>query len=103
MAGAREGNIAVLYVAGLGATQPVVMEGAAAPASPLAQTIVRSVVRIGGQIAPVTFSGLAPALVGVYQVNAVIPAEAAVSPDGQFEITVEADGRASNIFRLAAR
>lgn len=98
-----DGNIAVLYVVGLGVTQPTVAEGTAAPVSPLAQTVVRPVVRIGGRDASVLFSGLAPALVGVYQVNAAIPEDAAAGEDGQLEVRIEAGGRTSNISRLPAR
>jgi uncharacterized protein (TIGR03437 family) len=38
-----------------------------------ATTVATPTVTIGGQPAHVQFSGLAPALVGLYQVNAVIP------------------------------
>jgi uncharacterized protein (TIGR03437 family) len=103
VAATRVGNIAVLFVVGLGATQPAVSEGTAAPASPLARTIAQPAVRIGGQTALVAFSGLAPGLVGVYQVNATIPPDAAIGSDGQWEIVIEAGGRASNAFRLSAR
>ena len=51
---------------------------------------------IGGQPAPVFFSGMAPGLVGVYQVNAAIPAGA----PAQLEIVVNAGGRDSTMFLL---
>jgi uncharacterized protein len=103
VAGTREGTVAILYVTGLGATRPEVKEGIAAPAGLLAQTIVTPAVRIGGQAAPVQFSGLCPGLVGVYQVNAAIPANAASNQDGTLDVVLEAAGRASNTLRLPAR
>ena len=73
---AAAGSIIEIYATGLGETSPKVAEGVAAPVPPA--TVVRDVsVTIGGIAATVTFAGLAPGLVGVYQVNAVVPKESA--------------------------
>ncbi len=103
IAGAKSGGVAVLYVAGLGATQPVVPDGSAAPSTPFTLTIAQPSVRIGGKPAAVAFSGLVPGFVALYQVNAVIPADASPNADGQLEIAIDAGGRASNTFLLPAR
>jgi uncharacterized protein (TIGR03437 family) len=44
------------------------------PAAPLLPTKSTPVVSIGDLPAPVTFSGLAPLNVGLYQVNVAVPA-----------------------------
>ena len=98
MAATRAAGAVVLYLTGLGATDPPWQEGVAAPASPLARTLVQPRVLVGGQSVPVFFSGLAPGLVGVYQVNATIPADA----PARLEIVVEAAGGSSNTFVLTA-
>jgi uncharacterized protein (TIGR03437 family) len=52
--------------------------GAAAPANPLYVTPENPMVTIGGVAAPVAFSGLSPGLVGLWQLNVQIPANAPV-------------------------
>lgn len=71
---ATAGDVLVIYCAGLGATDPAVVDGAASPSLPLAQTKAPVTATIGGQGAPVLFAGLTPGLVGLYQVNAQVPA-----------------------------
>jgi uncharacterized protein (TIGR03437 family) len=68
------GEAIQIYASGLGPTNPVVAAGTAAPSKPLALTLSAPKVSIGGRDAQVLFSGLAPGLVGVYQVNVVVPA-----------------------------
>jgi type 1 glutamine amidotransferase len=96
VAAVRTPGALVLYLTGLGATDPPLREGSAAPSSPLSQTPVQPAVFVGGARAPVFFSGLTPGLVGVYQINASIPADAPVS----LEVVVESGGRKSNVFQL---
>ena len=66
------GNVVEIYCTGLGSVNPPVQEGTASP-TPAATTTQTPVVTIGGLPAQVTFSGLTPGSVGLYQVNAVIP------------------------------
>ena len=82
LAGFRMGSAVALYAVGLGATRPAVTEGAAAPVSELARTVIDPLVRVGGEPATVEFSGLAPGLVGLYQVNVTLPAAAAGGSGG---------------------
>jgi uncharacterized protein (TIGR03437 family) len=70
---AQAGDFLEIYGTGLGLTNPRVPAGAAAPASPPASTVVSPQVLIGDRPANVLFSGLAPGLAGVYQVNVVVP------------------------------
>ena len=69
---ATAGDILTMYCTGLGAVNPSVVAGSAAP-SPAAQTVDTVSVTIGGQPATVQFAGLAPGFAGLYQVNATVP------------------------------
>jgi uncharacterized protein (TIGR03437 family) len=69
---AQRGEFVSLFATGLGAVTPEVPAGVAAPANPLSR-LSDLVVLIGGATANVSFAGLAPGLVGVYQVNAQVP------------------------------
>jgi uncharacterized protein (TIGR03437 family) len=62
----------IIYATGLGAVSPSVPDGAAGPTKPLAVTIAAPTVSIGGVNLRVDYSGLAPEMVGVYQINAKI-------------------------------
>ncbi len=64
----------VLYATGLGATTPQVAAGVGPPSSPLAVTGPVQVC-IGRHPMVVEFSGLAPGLVGVYQLNLYVPGD----------------------------
>jgi uncharacterized protein (TIGR03437 family) len=63
----------VIYLTGLGATSPAVEDGMAAPASPLASALLTPAVTLGGKALPVSYAGLVPGYVGVYQINASVP------------------------------
>ncbi len=78
---ARRGQIITLYVNGLGAVNNQPASGYAAPVSPLASTQAVPTVTIGGVAATVMYSGLAPRLTGLYQLNVMVPAAAAVGSD----------------------
>ena len=72
---ARPGEFLLIFCTGLGPVQPVVQSGEVAPnIPPLAETISRPLVNIAGIAATVTFSGLAPGFVGLYQMNVQVPA-----------------------------
>ena len=90
-----EGTL-VIYVTGLGATDPPLREGLAAPAGTLLRTVIQPRVFLDGEPATVLFSGLTPDWVGLYQINAQVPADAPSS----FEIIVEAAGRRSQPFQF---
>ncbi len=70
---AQRGHIVQFYLNGLGAVTGTPRSGDPSPGTALATTLATPVVMIGGQTAPVQFSGLAPNLVGLYQVNVVVP------------------------------
>jgi len=70
---AKVGETVQIFLIGMGATTPAVTAGTAAPASPLAQTILPDVY-IDGVLATTVFSGLTPGAAGLYQLNVTIPA-----------------------------
>ena len=71
---ATRGALVQFYVNGLGPVTNQPASGNPALASPLSQCPTNPVVMIGGQQATVQFAGLAPGFVGLYQVNAYVPA-----------------------------
>jgi minor extracellular serine protease Vpr len=86
------GGVAVLYVNGLGPVTNQPASGEPAPSSPLAQTTTTPVVTIGGQPAPVSFSGLVPTIAGLYQINVTVPSNISAGPQ---PITVAIGGQTS--------
>ena len=70
---ANRGEYITIYCTEIGAVTNQPASGAKAVASPLSETTATTVVTIGGVSAPVTFSGLAPGFLGLYQVNAQVP------------------------------
>ena len=69
----QRGRVVQLFANGLGPVTNTPPSGEVSPANPLSETTETPVVTIGGQNAPVQFSGLAPGNVGLYQVNVVVP------------------------------
>jgi uncharacterized protein (TIGR03437 family) len=64
-------------------------------------TLTTPVVTIGGVGAVVAYSGLAPTLVGVYQVNAVVPS--GVSPGSAVPVVINIGNVASNTVTIAVQ
>ena len=79
----------LIFVTGLGPTEPQVHAGLAAPASPLATLRYPVSLLVGGMPAPVAFAGLTPGLIGIYQINATIPAGLS---SGRQQITLSVNG-----------
>ncbi|MGI8745143.1 MAG: hypothetical protein ACR2NN_21740 [Bryobacteraceae bacterium] len=71
---AQVGETVSVFVTGLGAVTPGVADGAPGPSNPLSVTSNPITVFIGGKTATTTFTGLAPQLVGLYQINVQVPA-----------------------------
>ena len=68
----HRGDVLVIYATGLGRTTPLIPAGQPAPTDQLASTQIPVVVTLGGIQQQVLFAGLAPGLVGVYQINVQI-------------------------------
>jgi uncharacterized protein (TIGR03437 family) len=70
---ARPEEWIVLYLVGLGATNPAVASNQLSPASPLAAATVQPAVTIDGVAAPFYWAGLTPGGIGLYQINCQVP------------------------------
>lgn len=86
---AQIGETEAIYVAGMGAVNPSIADGTAAPDT-LNNTVATAYVYLtdsaGNFSTPtVTFSGLAPGFAGLYQINFTIPS-GLVSGDGYLEV-----------------
>ena len=73
------GDLVTIYLTGMGQTSPAVAAGQPAPLNPLASALVQPVVTLGGAALSVTYAGLSPGEIGVYQINATVPSRA---PEG---------------------
>jgi uncharacterized protein (TIGR03437 family) len=97
---ASAGDFVVIYCTGLGPVTNQPATGAPGPSSPLASTSVATSVSIGGvPVTNVQFAGLAPGFVGLYQVNAQIPA--GVAAGSAVPVVVSINGAASNTVTMA--
>jgi uncharacterized protein (TIGR03437 family) len=94
---AQPGETILIYCTGLGATNPAVTSGSGAPSSPPATTVLVPTLTIGGLPSAVSFSGLAPTFVGLYQINALIPSGL---PSGSAQVILKMNGVSSNVTTL---
>ena len=83
------GAVVILYANGLGPVTQPQASGYPASGSVVAYTTAGVTVKIGGVDAPVSFSGLAPGYVGLYQINATVPTTIGTGPQS---ITVSVGG-----------
>ena len=67
------GDDIIVYATGLGRTNPEIPPGMPAPQEPLARAVVTPQLQLGGIDLNVYYAGLTPGLVGVYQINALVP------------------------------
>jgi uncharacterized protein (TIGR03437 family) len=96
----ERGRVVQLYLNGLGPVERPVASGEPASTTDLNRTVQLPEVSIGGRPAAVQFSGLAPGFVGLYQVNAVVPADA---PAGIQPLVVSIGGVSSQTSQLNIR
>ncbi len=83
------GEFGFVYVTGLGRVINQPATGSGGPISPLATVLAGTRVSLAGVNCDVPYAGLAPTLVGVYQVNFRVPPEA---PSGLQELVLTAGG-----------
>ncbi len=99
---ARKGEVVEIYCTGLGRIAgELPAAGLPAPAEPLLRTAQTPSVTIGGAAAELLFSGLAPGFVGVYQVNARVPASVAAGPNVPLMIRMGENEPPGNTVTLA--
>jgi len=93
------GKFVIIYATGIGRTSPLVGDGEPAPGSQPAIADGPTQVTIGGVQAQVLFSGLAPGLVGLWQINVLLPASLPTSLVTPLSVTLK--GRQSLASTLA--
>jgi uncharacterized protein (TIGR03437 family) len=89
---AKAGETILLFANGLGPVDTAQVSGEPASSTQLINTTSKASVTIGGVAAQVVFSGLAPGLVGCYQLNVVVPTGVSA---GTQQMVVSANGVAS--------
>jgi uncharacterized protein (TIGR03437 family) len=97
---AAAGDIVAIFCTGLGAVDKAVPDGAAAP-SPPANTVATPTVTIGGTAARVTFSGLSPGSVALYQIDAIVPG--GITPANQVPVVVSIAGQTGPAATIAVK
>ncbi len=92
---ATRDEVLTMYLTGLGAVTPSVTTGAATPLAPLSETPAKPQVCIGqfsnGTLESdyvVSFSGLAPGFVGLYQINFTVPGDRVQSQAAPVVVTL---------------
>jgi uncharacterized protein (TIGR03437 family) len=88
------GETLSIYATGLGAVNGNLPIGAAAPGDATLTTLATPQALIDGAPMTVTFSGLSPGFIGLYQVNAVVPTPATSATQPKF--TLSDGGQVSN-------
>jgi uncharacterized protein (TIGR03437 family) len=90
---AKPGEYLVMYLVGMGPTNPSVPSGAATPSSPFSPVVNQPTVTVASQPSTVAFAGLTPGFVGLYQINFQVPPSANA---GELEVDVTQNGVAAN-------
>jgi len=98
---ASRGGLISIFCTGLGAVSNQPATGVAALNNPLSLTPTTPTVTVGGIGAVVSFSGLAPGTVGLYQVNVQVPANAPVGNAVPVILTI--GGVVSNTVTIAVQ
>ncbi len=94
-------DIIEVYGTGFGSVTPTVASGAAASSSPLSRTQRIVTATVGGIPASVIFSGLAPGVAGLYQINVTIPA--GVTPGNAVPVILTVGNVQSNTVTIAVQ
>lgn len=97
----KVGEAIIIYCTGLGEVSPPVEAGHPAPQSPMSHTLIQPTVTVGGKQAKVMFSGLAPLMVGMNQVNVVVPE--GVAAGGEVPVVITSAGQPSNTVTIAVQ
>ena len=84
-----------IYLSGMGNTSPAVPAGTPSPADPLPSVSIAPTVTLGGVQLPVSFAGLTPGEIGVYQVN--VSVNRRVNPGLQVPLVITQSGNSSSV------
>jgi uncharacterized protein (TIGR03437 family) len=91
----QPGDVITIYATGLGLTSPEVPAGWPAPSSPLALPLITPEVQLGGMPMAISYAGLAPGEIGVYQINAQAPSQPPVGD--QVPLTINQAGVSTSV------
>jgi uncharacterized protein (TIGR03437 family) len=91
---AKPGEFLVIYLVGMGATNPSVDSGGISPVAPVT---LQPTLTVDGQTATIIYAGLTPGFAGLYQINFQVPASAQT---GNLTLLVTQNGMASNATKL---
>ena len=83
---AKRGDVVLVFLTGLGAVTPAVRDGALAPTNPLSLVPGTLTIYIGAKPAEILFQGMAPGLVGLYQLNLRVPLNSPTGTSVSFAI-----------------
>ncbi len=87
----------MMYLVGMGATASMVPSGTASPSNPPDLVTLQPTVKVDGQNADISFAGLTPGGVGLYQINFVVPASAKT---GNLNVVVAQGNAEANVVTL---
>jgi uncharacterized protein (TIGR03437 family) len=90
-------DIITIYATGLGVTSPAVESGYPGPTDTLASAVSTPVVTLGGTALSVTYAGLVPGEVGVYQINATVPSSVPLGMEVPLAITQGSSSTSLNV------
>ena len=93
---AHPGEVLIMYLVGMGATNPSTPTGQQTT-GPLEPAVVQPIVTVGSQQAVVSFAGLSPGGIGLYQINFQVPAGV---PAGSENVTVTPVTEEANVTTL---
>jgi uncharacterized protein (TIGR03437 family) len=89
---AHAGDIVVVYGTGEGQVSPQAPTGDGAPSTALAKPVLNVTATVGSQTASISFAGLTPGAVGLFQINLTVPQLA----PGDYPIQISVGGVKSN-------
>ena len=95
------GETLVIYGTGLGPVNGAMVTGQLASSASLAPTTQAVTLTIDGTPATVSFAGLTPGFLGLYQINAVVPR--VPSPNGNSAMVITVGGQSSQAVSLPSR
>src|SRR5579871_2425165 len=84
---AQPGETISVFLTGLGAVIPAIPDGTAAPTNPFSLTVNTITAYVGGVQATVGYSGLAPGLAALYQLNITIPGTGLTAGDNALDVS----------------
>ena len=90
---AKPGTYVTFYLAGMGTTDTTVADGTGSPGDTLAHPVVAPILTLNGVPQTYQFVGLTPGLVGLYQINFLVPSTTA---NGDMLLVVWQNGVPSN-------